>query len=75
MQEVVFATATQTKDRALAFRAATWYLVHRERDDYTTRQVVTSEDDEPEVMSAQEAVAALCAIAEAHPVGEDEAEG
>jgi hypothetical protein len=72
MQEVVFATATQTKDRVLAFRAATWYLVHRERDDYTTRQVVTTEDDDPLDMSATGAFAALVTIANAHPLDEDE---
>jgi hypothetical protein len=72
MQEVVFATAAQTKDQAFAFRAATWYLAHRERDDYTPRQEVSSEDDEP--MTAHEAFEALCTITKANPLDEDKGE-
>jgi len=53
MQELVYATATQTEDRALAFRAATWYLMHRERDDYTTRSEVTGKDGDPIELTAR----------------------
>ncbi len=63
MQQIVYATATQNEDRALAFRAATWYLTHRERDDYTTRHELVGKDDEQEEMTAHEAWTHLQAIA------------
>jgi len=52
-----------------------WHAADRERDDYPTRHVVTSEDDDPLDMSAKEAFALMVAIANAHPLDEDDREG
>jgi len=62
-QAVVFGTMAQTDDRALAFRAAIWYLEHRERADNSTRIEQTGRDGGPIEMSPSEAYGAIAELA------------
>ena len=76
MQEVVYTVATQTDDLALALRAATWYLVHRERETYTTRSEVASATyGPPSEMSAPEALAIFRKLAADNPLSDDSDDG
>jgi hypothetical protein len=53
---------------------ATWWLSHRERDDYTTRAEITGRDGESVGLSSAEALAMFREIAKANPLPIDDDE-
>ena len=82
MQSVVTSIASyglqqnspSVEQQRISLTAATWWLSHRERDDYTTRQEVTGKDGAPLELSASEALGIFRQIASANPISEDDDE-
>jgi hypothetical protein len=60
------------EQQRLSLQAAMWWLAHRERDDYTTRQEITGKDGDSFVMSASEALATFRELANAYPTTNDD---
>jgi hypothetical protein len=56
-------------------KAATWYLVHRERDTYTTRSEVISPTNGPTELSGAEALAIFRKLAAGNPLTDDSDDG
>jgi hypothetical protein len=91
MQEVVYTiaiagapTATpenphplkpSVEQQRVSLQAATWYLVHRERDTYTTRSEVISPTNGPTELSGAEALAIFRKLATDNPLPDDSDDG
>lgn len=56
------------EQQRISLTAATWWLSHRERDDYTTRSEVTGKDGAPLELSAGDALAIFRDLAKTYPV-------
>ncbi len=59
------------EQQRVSLTAATWWLSHRERDDYTVRSEVTGKDGAPIELSASEALSIFRDLAKAYPTPTD----
>ena len=55
------------EQQRVSLQAATWWLSHRERDDYTTRSEVTGKDGASLELSASEALSIFRDLAKTYP--------
>lgn len=62
------------EQQRISGQMATWWLSHRERDDYTTRSEITGRDGAPLELSSTEALNLFRDLAKAYPVDASEDE-